>query len=97
MNSNAQVGKCCRILVGVVIGQANDKDSVPVIGDYCYIGSGAKIIGKVKIGDYVNIGANAVVTKDVPDRVTVAGVPAKVISQNDSTCNLSVPLLKSSF
>lgn len=41
---------------------------------------GAKIFGKIKIGDNVAIGANAVVNKDFPDGVTIAGVPAKVVS-----------------
>ena len=40
-----------------------------------YFGSGAKIIGNIKIGNNVNIGANAVVIKDVPDNVTCVGVP----------------------
>lgn len=43
----------------------------PIIGDNCYIGTGAKIIGNVKIEDNCRIGANAVVTKDVPSNSTV--------------------------
>jgi serine O-acetyltransferase len=57
---------------------------VPVIGDNVYIGPGAKIIGRVNMGSGVAIGANAVVTKDVPDNAVVVGVPAKVISYNGS-------------
>ena len=48
-------------------------DVGPSLGDRVSIGAGAKIIGPVKIGDDVTIGANAVVTEDVPGSVTVAG------------------------
>lgn len=47
-----------------------------------YIGPGAKIIGAVTIGNNVAIGANAVVTHNVPDNAVVAGVPAKILSMN---------------
>ena len=43
------------------------------------IGAGAKIIGGISIGNNVSIGANSVVTHDIPDNVVVAGVPAKII------------------
>ena len=49
------------------------------IGSGCYIGGGAIIIGKIDIGDYAVIGAGSVVTKDVPPRAFVAGIPAKVV------------------
>ena len=50
------------------------------VGDNCYVGTGAIIIGPVTIGNNVTIAAGAVVTKDVPDNAIVAGVPAKIIS-----------------
>lgn len=52
------------------------------IGSGCMIGSGAIIVKGVAIGDNVIIGAGSVVTKDLPDNVFAAGVPAKVVSQN---------------
>jgi serine O-acetyltransferase len=48
---------------------------------HCDIGAGAKIIGPIKIGQHVQVGANAVVTRDVPDHCVVAGVPAQIISR----------------
>jgi serine O-acetyltransferase len=50
------------------------------IGDNVYIGPNVCIVENVKIGNNVTIGAGAVVTKDVEDNATIAGVPAKVIS-----------------
>ena len=55
-----------------------------MIGDKVEIKAGAKVIGGVKIGDDVIIGANAVVVKDVPSDSIVVGVPAKVIKARNS-------------
>lgn len=51
------------------------------IGDGCWIASGAIIIGKVEIGDNVIIAAGSVVTKSIPSKVMVGGVPAKIIKK----------------
>lgn len=73
VNAKASIGKWCDIHQGVNIGEngyvdehSNVINEVPSIGDYCFIGPGAKIFGKCKIGDNVRIGANSVVNKDVP-------------------------------
>jgi serine O-acetyltransferase len=57
----------------VTIGNRNGEMKAPVIGDRVYIGAGAKILGPVRIGNDAIIGANAVVTKDVPAGATVVG------------------------
>jgi len=56
-----------------------EKRASPVIGNGVFIGAGAKIVGPVTIGDNARVGANAVVTKDVPAETTVVGVPAKPV------------------
>src|SRR5260221_1303024 len=71
------VGKDCWINQQVTIGFANDTDA-PTIQDNVKIGAGAKIIGKVNVGNNSKVGANAVVVKDVPDNCTVVGVPAYI-------------------
>ena len=53
------------------------------IGDNCKIGAGAKILGKIKIGDNVTIGANTVVTKDIPDNCTVVGQQMRILENKD--------------
>lgn len=82
VHQNAVIGENCNIGQGVTIGVAGrgEKRGVPHIGNFVYIAPGAKVVGKIKIGNNVMIGANAVVTKDVPDNAVVAGVPAKVVS-----------------
>lgn len=54
-----------------------------LIGKHVWIGDGAKILSGVKLGDGVIVGANAVVTHSFPDRVVIAGVPARVIKNLD--------------
>lgn len=86
IHGEVKLGKFCNISQENTFGIAGrgDRRGVPEIGDFVYVGPGAKIIGKVKIGHRAAIGANAVVTKDVPDNAVVAGVPAKVISYKTS-------------
>jgi len=75
----AKFGDNCRIRNGVVVGlQRVDDPCAPVIGNNVDIGSGAKVLGPIKIGNNVVIGANAVVIRDVPDNCIAAGVPAVI-------------------
>ncbi len=50
----------------------------PTIGNHVVVGAGAKVLGPVWVGDYAQIGANAVVVKDVPDHAVAVGVPARI-------------------
>jgi serine O-acetyltransferase len=71
----SEIGENCWINQQVTIGYTNPTDC-PVIGNNVFIYSGAKVIGKVIIGNNVKIGANAVVVKSVPDNSTAVGIPA---------------------
>ncbi|SFU91459.1 serine O-acetyltransferase [Polaromonas sp. YR568] len=79
-----RIGENCTIMQGVTLGTSEPDmgftvDRRPVVGSHVLIGSGAKIIGRIVIGDYARIGANAVVLRDVPDHALAVGVPAKVV------------------
>jgi serine O-acetyltransferase len=75
----AQFGERCRLRPGVVIGLARVEEPIaPVFGDDVDIGAGAKVLGPIRIGHRVRIGANAVVVTDVPDDCIAVGVPAVV-------------------
>lgn len=73
---NVKIGKNCTIVSGVVFGnKTEDEDNRPVtVGDNCYFGLDCKILGAVTIGDNVTIGANAIITKNIPSGVTVVDV-----------------------
>lgn len=73
----ARVGENCRIYQNVTIGEVDRQ--APVIGDNCLIGAGAILIGGIRIGNDVKIGAGAVVCEDVPDGCTVVSQPARII------------------
>lgn len=77
------IGRDCTIAQGVTLGwKPGPRGGAPIVGDEVYIGPGAKVIGKVRIGDRAVIGANAVVTSDVPAGAVVGGIPARVIGQD---------------
>ena len=55
----------------------------PTLGDGVIVGSGAQILGPITVGAHARVGANSVVTRDVPSSVTAVGVPAKVVMPRD--------------
>lgn len=73
----AQIGENCCIYQNVTIGEVDRK--APAIGDNCFIGAGAVVIGGIKIGSHAKIGAGAVVSADVPDGCTVVAGPMRII------------------
>ena len=80
VTSYMTIGSNCTLRPGVVFGKKlTSRTGNAFVGDNVDFGVGAKIIGDVSIGGNVVVGANSVVTKDVPDNCVVAGVPAKVI------------------
>lgn len=84
VNGAAKIGKNCRIHEGVTIG-ASGGEAAPVIGDNVFIGTGAKIIGDIRIADNIAIGAGAVVVEScLEPGVTLAGNPARKISDHNS-------------
>lgn len=78
---DAKIGYNCTIYQQVTIGQKNEK--YPSIGNGVTIYPGAKVVGDVKIGNNVVIGANAVVLKDLPDNCIAVGVPARIIKKDN--------------
>lgn len=96
VSSGAKVGKNCRIHEGVTIGATNHERKAAQIGDNCFIGTGAKIIGDISIGDNVSVGAGAVVVNSFDGDITIAGVPARIISNNTSRLNMNIELLNNS-
>lgn len=76
INSSVRGGRNVQIESSVVIG--DNRGGSPTLGNDVFLGSGAKVIGPLHIGDGARVGANAVVLKDVPSGATAVGVPARV-------------------
>ena len=72
IHPDAAIGVNCLIFQQVTLGTRSEPGA-PSIGGHVDIGAGAKILGPVRIGDHARIGANAVVTKDVPSHTTAVG------------------------
>lgn len=82
------LGNNCTIFQGVTIGSMRGVGGGrPLLGNNVVVFPGAKIIRNVRCGNNVVIGANAVVTKDVPDGVVMAGIPARIISNKGAEIN----------
>ena len=79
------MGRNCTLRHDVTIGTRSGDHDVPVLGDDVEIGAGAKILGSIRIGNRVSIGANAVVLDDVPDDHLAVGVPARVFPKRKTS------------
>jgi serine O-acetyltransferase len=81
INTSVHGGANVVIEGGATIGA--EKAKSPALGDNVFIGAGARVIGGVHVGSGARIGANAVVTRDVPPGVTAVGVPARILRRGD--------------
>lgn len=89
VHANAIIGEGCVLGQSITIGASEgfvspEANGCPTIGDNCYIGAGAKILGNIKIGDSCQIGAGAIVLKDIPEHSVVVGTPARVVGQTEA-------------
>lgn len=81
IGETSEIGNNVTLYQGVTLGGTGKERGKrhPTIGNNVVIGTGAKILGAIEIGDYVKIGANAVVLNSVPPYSTVTGVPGKIV------------------
>ena len=81
IGETAEIGDDCLIFHGVTLG-GTGKDvgkRHPTIGNNVLIGTGAKVLGPITIGDNARVAANSVVLKDIPENCTAVGIPARVV------------------
>jgi serine O-acetyltransferase len=87
IGETAEIGDDVLMYQGVTLG-GTGKDTGkrhPTIGNGVVIGTGAKILGNIRIGDAVKVGAGSVVVRPVPDHSTVVGVPGRVVGEDDAS------------
>ena len=96
IGETATIGNDCTIYHNSTLG-GTGKDKYkrhPDLGNNVMVGSGAKVLGPIKIGNNVKIGANGVVLHDIPDDVTVVGVPERIEKNRKITCLFYAKVIK---
>ena len=84
IGETVEIGDDVLIYQGVTLG-GTGKDTGkrhPTLGNSVVVGTGAKILGNIRIGDHVKIGAGSVVVRPVPDHSTVVGVPGRIVADD---------------
>jgi serine O-acetyltransferase len=99
VGETSEVGNDVTLYQGVTLGGTSLEKGKrhPTVGDGVIIGSGAQVLGPLNVGDGARIGANAVVLQDVPQGITVVGIPAKIVmgrdkSLEDEFCAYGTPI-----
>lgn len=89
IGETCEIGDDVIIYQGVTLGGTGKEKGKrhPTIGNQVVISSGAKVLGSFRVGDHSNIGANAVVLKEVPANSTVVGIPGEVVKHNGIRVN----------
>lgn len=85
IGETTELGDNVTLFQGVTLGGTGKQRGKrhPTLGNHVVVGAGAKVLGPIKIGDYVKIGANTVLLQDVPDHSTVVGIPGKIVRIKD--------------
>ncbi|MDE3160238.1 MAG: serine O-acetyltransferase [Acidobacteriota bacterium] len=85
IGETAEIGDDVLLYQGVTLGGTGNETGKrhPTLGNRVVVGTGAKILGNIKVGDNVRIGAGSVVVHPVPDHSTVVGIPGRVVRMRD--------------
>src|SRR5437667_10112164 len=91
IGETAEIGDDCTLYNGVTLGgtrpsrEQGGQKRHPTIGNNVIVGSGARVLGPVRVGDGARIGAVSVVLKEVPDGATMVGNPARQVAQRTAS------------
>jgi len=97
ISPTAVIGRNCDISHRVTIGaSAMGREGAPLLGDNIYIGTGATVVGKIRIGSGAKIAANTLVIDDVPEGATMMGVPGRILLVPPSSMQSSSPIVAKS-
>ncbi len=81
IGETTEIGDDVLLYQGVTLGGTGKEKGKrhPTLGNHVVVGTGAKVLGNITVGDFVKIGAGSVVVRAVPDHSTVVGIPGKVV------------------
>jgi serine O-acetyltransferase len=81
IGETAEIGDDVLLYQGVTLGGTGKEKGKrhPTLGSHVVVGTGAKVLGNIRIGDHVKIGAGSVVVHPVPDHSTVVGIPGRIV------------------
>jgi serine O-acetyltransferase len=81
IGETSEIGDFVTLFQGVTLGGTGKERGKrhPTLGNHVVVGSGAKVLGNIRVGDFVKIGANSVVLRSVPSNSTVIGIPGRII------------------
>jgi serine O-acetyltransferase len=90
IGETAEIGDDVLLYQGVTLGGTGGECGKrhPTIGNGVVIGTGASVLGNIKLGNNVKVGAGSVVVHSVPDGATVVGIPGRVVKTRDETVGL---------
>lgn len=96
IGQTAVIGDNVTIYHGVTLGGVGKSGSIngkrhPTIGNEAIIGAGAQVLGDITVGEGAKVGANSVVTKDIPPHATAIGIPARVVGGDDKARAYGMP------
>ena len=94
VGATTEIGDDCLIYQGVTLGGTGVMQGKrhPTLGNNVMIGSGAKVLGPIKIGDNARVAANSVVLREVPENSTVVGIPGRIVRINgEKTDHIHTP------
>jgi serine O-acetyltransferase len=85
IGETTEIGDDVLLYQGVTLGGTGNESGKrhPTLGNHVVVGTGAKVLGNIRIGNHVRIGAGSVVVHPVPDNSTVVGVPGRVVRLRD--------------
>jgi serine O-acetyltransferase len=95
IGETAEIGDDVLLYQGVTLGGTGNEQGKrhPTIGNNVVVGTGAKVLGSIRIGNHVKIGAGSVVVRSVPDHSTVVGIPGRIVRQRGAEGELEHGML----
>ncbi len=94
IGETAKIGADCVLFHGVTLGGTGHHRGQrhPILGDRVLVGTGATLLGPIRVGSEVKIGANSfIIMRDVPPRTTVVGVPARIVKRDGHAVDEELP------